>query len=306
MTDVPSEYALAPDEWKNRVLELCDALAEDIAAILDANHEPEAAADALQSLFRPYLTDEPPSSASQLWAEANEGRLRAGDIHANPVTLTCDESVGRWRSIHDDTPADEEAGTTHRRLADAIVETVWFGDPDIRRQTIRRMEPDRELVADYLEPLHELEAETGGSPTAAVCRDLLAGLLERFAVRVEKPSGDLLRRGSLRVTDRSERDDLTHFTVGTPDHDAGAVLAADPGKPHAVDRLADRADIDPSQVLFTTDHHRFDFSSQLPADYADLRLPDPSARDESAEDFHRAVREVREAIGQVLVATAER
>lgn len=107
------------------------------------------------------------------------------------------------------------------------------------------------------------------------------------------------------MADRSEHDDLTHFTVGTPDHDAGAVLAAAPDDPHDVDRLASRTDLDPSDVLLATDHYRFDFSGQLPAEYADLRLPDPSARDESPEDFYRAVREVREAIGQVLVATAD-
>lgn len=305
MTEFPSEYAVAPDEWEARVLDLCDELVGDIATILDEHRSPREAADALRSLFRPYLTAAPPSAANQLWAEVEEGHLRAGDTHANAVELTVDESTGRWRSLHGDATIDEEADVAHRRLADAVVETVWFGASDIRRQVVRGMEHDRELVADYLEPLHTLEAETDGSPTAATCRDLFAGLLERFAVRVEKPSGDLLQRGAPRVTDRSGRDDLTHFTVGTPDHDAGAVLAASPGDPHVVERLANRADLDPSQILFTTDHHRFDFSGQLPDDYADLRLPDPSARDESAEDFFRAVRDVRETIVQVLVATAD-
>lgn len=173
MTEVPSEYVLDPDEWQRQICKLCDNLAGDIASILDEHHRPEAVAEALQVLFRPYLTDEPPSAASQLWAEVEEGHLRAGDTHANAVELTFDDSAGRWRSIHPDTRADEDPDTSHRRLADTIVETVWFGDPDIRRQVVRMMEHDHELVADYLQPLDTLERPRPTAPRpppgAATC-----------------------------------------------------------------------------------------------------------------------------------------
>jgi hypothetical protein len=304
-SELPDEHEVTVEDWKEETSKIREHLEDEIVAILEKSETPEEAEAELQPLFEPYLFDEPESNAVQLWAEADNESLYMGVRYGDWLEYQFEDERGIWWSTSDSPPEElDSKEEVHRHVAEEVVETHVYWNPQDRRRIVRRIESYREKVSEYLEQVNEIEQDSDGELSAADLRGPLVQLVQRGTLDVRDEDNTLLERmQDFEIRDESPRADRTELLVGTEEELAGIVVAVPPGEPWQIDEVAEDEDRD---VLFTTDHRNFDFTEQiLDEDKYRVTLVPYDERKERLGDYTWAARSLSSNLGMVLEVEVE-
>lgn len=286
-TDVPSYYELTADEWKEAVVELREQLEDEVVDVLEEVETPDEAEDDLQTLFEPYLSDDPDSTAIQLWAEADGDELYMGVWQGNWIGHKFDDERGFWWDDYEDPPEQiESSEEAHRRIAEQVLQTTHWGDPRLRDQVAQKMDEARERADAYLQSVLAIEEEVEGPPSARALREPLRELLRACNPIVRDDDNRTIARGEeVEIRDESPGPERTEFVVGAEDEEFGVVIAVPPGEDWMFDAIVDDEE---RKVLVTTNHYSFDVPHRMPAEEGGSTMLVPyNERDERFETYSR-------------------